>query len=83
MPDSAFRTLVIKHLLSVVSFGCLKKGDLISIALNTAGVPLYFKLDDVQPDPVSVTVDEVIWKFSLFGPGLRRPYSPYFGWPQA
>jgi len=65
MPDSASKTSVIKHLLSVVSFGCLKKGDLISIALNTAGVPLYFKHDDVQPDPVSVTVDDVIWKFSL------------------
>jgi hypothetical protein len=47
-----------QHVVSLLTFGCLKKGDLMSIALNTSGLPLYFKGD-------ASTLEEVIWIFSL------------------
>jgi hypothetical protein len=48
-----------QHLVNVLYLGCLKKGDLISIALNAASIPLYFHHDQ------SMAVEEVVWKFTL------------------
>jgi hypothetical protein len=80
LPDGRATVSAMQHLVSVLSFGCFKKGDLISIALNTAGIPLYFDGEDVQ------CVEEVIWRFTLLalaandlvplvatGPQLRLP----------
>ncbi|KAK4119799.1 hypothetical protein N657DRAFT_693430 [Parathielavia appendiculata] len=80
MPDGRATVSAMQHLISVLSFGILKKGDLISIALNTAGIPLYFDGGDVRH------VEEVIWLFTLLvlaandlvpliaaGPRLRIP----------
>jgi hypothetical protein len=49
----------LQHLINILSFGCLKTRDLLSIALNTAEIPLTFDGEDIQ------CVEEVIWKFSL------------------
>ncbi|KAM7186695.1 hypothetical protein V8F33_011682 [Rhypophila sp. PSN 637] len=47
-----------QHVANIIGFGCLKKGDLMSIALNTAGIPLSFN-GEVSG------VEDVIWMFSL------------------
>ncbi|KAK4215474.1 heterokaryon incompatibility protein-domain-containing protein [Rhypophila decipiens] len=47
-----------QHVSSILAFGCFKKGDLMSIALNTAGIPLSFS-GDVSG------VEDVIWMFSV------------------
>jgi hypothetical protein len=47
-----------QHVVNLFNFGCLKKGDLMSIALNTSGLPLYYKGD-------ASTLEDVIWMFSL------------------
>ncbi|KAH7068387.1 heterokaryon incompatibility protein-domain-containing protein [Paraphoma chrysanthemicola] len=47
-----------QHLVDVLSSGCSRKGDLISIALNMSSIPLYYKGD-------VTTVEDVIWLFSL------------------
>ncbi|KAK3313017.1 heterokaryon incompatibility protein-domain-containing protein, partial [Apodospora peruviana] len=51
-------TSALQHLVNILSFGCFLKGDLMSIALNTSGIPLCFdgKLD---------APDDIIWIFSL------------------
>jgi hypothetical protein len=49
----------LQHLIDILSFGCFKTRDLLSIALNTAEIPLTFDGEDIQ------CVEEVIWKFSL------------------
>ncbi|KAK4135995.1 hypothetical protein BT67DRAFT_229024 [Trichocladium antarcticum] len=59
MPNTNPDESALQHLVSVLSFGCFKKGDLMSIALNTAGIPLYFGGQDVQ------SVEEIIWRYSL------------------
>ncbi|KAK4038626.1 hypothetical protein C8A01DRAFT_37395 [Parachaetomium inaequale] len=59
MPDSDPNASAMQHLVSLLSFGCFKKGDLMSIALNTAGIPLSYAGEDIQ------CVEDVIWKFSL------------------
>ncbi|KAK5653812.1 hypothetical protein OQA88_7970 [Cercophora sp. LCS_1] len=49
-----------EHLASIMDFGCLYKGDLISIALNTSGIPLVFNgQKDVE------TEEDAIWLFSV------------------
>ncbi|KAK4446954.1 hypothetical protein QBC34DRAFT_355891 [Podospora aff. communis PSN243] len=49
-----------EHLASVIQFGCLHKGDLISIALNTSGIPLIFSgQHNVKTD------EDTIWLFSV------------------
>jgi hypothetical protein len=47
-----------EHLVNVPSSGCSRKGDLISIALNTSGIPIYYEGN------VAVMGD-VIWIYSL------------------
>ena len=47
-----------QHVVNIMRFGCFMKGDLMSIALNTSGIPLYFSGN------VS-TVEDVVWIFSL------------------
>jgi hypothetical protein len=47
-----------QHLINILSSRCSKKGDLISIALNTSSIPLYYEGD-------VTTVEDVIWIFSL------------------
>lgn len=47
-----------QHICNIVSSGCLKSGDLISIALNTSSIPLVFT-------GTTTSVEEVIWIFSL------------------
>ncbi|KAM7196279.1 Heterokaryon incompatibility protein (HET) domain containing protein [Naviculisporaceae sp. PSN 640] len=47
-----------QHLIHVLSSGCLKKGDLMSIALNTSGIPLAF-VGELS------AVEDVMWIFSL------------------
>ncbi|KAG7284577.1 hypothetical protein NEMBOFW57_010955 [Staphylotrichum longicolle] len=59
MPDVGSVISTMQHIVSVLSFGCSKGGDLISIALNTAGIPLYFAGNDAQ------SVGKVVWKFTL------------------
>ncbi|KAK4141459.1 uncharacterized protein C8A04DRAFT_14063 [Dichotomopilus funicola] len=59
MPDRGSRVSSMQHLVSVLASECWKKGDLMSIALNTAGIPLYYAGDG------ALCVEEVIWKFSL------------------
>ncbi|KAK3897916.1 heterokaryon incompatibility protein-domain-containing protein [Staphylotrichum tortipilum] len=59
MPDSTSDVSSMQHLVNILSFGCMLKGDLMSIALNTAGIPLSFCGNE------ATTVEEVIWKFSL------------------
>lgn len=48
----------LQHLVSVLQFGCAKLGDLMSIALNTASMPLAFS-GDVK------TAEDVVWMFSM------------------
>ncbi|KAG7293999.1 hypothetical protein NEMBOFW57_004060 [Staphylotrichum longicolle] len=51
---------LMEHLASVLQFGCLNKGDLISIVLNTSGIPLVFcGHHDVK------TEEDAIWIFSV------------------
>jgi hypothetical protein len=50
--------LSIHHLVALLSFGCTKSEDLLSIAMNTAGVPLIFKGN-------GESTEEVIWAFSI------------------
>ncbi|KAK4153782.1 heterokaryon incompatibility protein-domain-containing protein [Chaetomidium leptoderma] len=59
MPNRDEGVSAMQHLVSIMSFGCFKKGDLMSIALNTAGIPLYFDGEDMS------YVEEVVWEFSL------------------
>jgi len=47
-----------QHLVNVLSSKCSRKGDLISIALNTSSIPLYY-------DGEVTTVEDVIWIFSI------------------
>ena len=42
MPERSSDKSPMQHLVSVLSFGCLKKGDLVSIALNTWELPLIY-----------------------------------------
>ncbi|KAH6844508.1 hypothetical protein B0I37DRAFT_295593, partial [Chaetomium sp. MPI-CAGE-AT-0009] len=58
LPDVNPGVTPMQHLVSVLSANCFKKGDLMSIALNTASIPLYYAGEDIQ------SVEEVIWKFS-------------------
>ncbi|KAK4225286.1 heterokaryon incompatibility protein-domain-containing protein [Podospora fimiseda] len=60
VPDHTFGVSPLQHLVSVASLACLKKGDLISIALNTAGIPLFFDGNEHVN-----TVEDVKWMFSL------------------
>lgn len=46
------------HLVNIMQFGCAKHGDLMSIALNTASVPLAFAGE-------ASTTEDVVWMFSL------------------
>ena len=48
----------LQHLTNVLSSGCSRKGDLISIALNISSIPLYYEGD-------VTAVEDVIWIFSL------------------
>ncbi|KFY47142.1 hypothetical protein V495_02079 [Pseudogymnoascus sp. VKM F-4514 (FW-929)] len=59
MPDASTNVSPLQHLVSILSFGCVNNGDLLSIALNTAKIPVNFDGQDIQ------YVEEVIWKFSL------------------
>ncbi|KFY32521.1 hypothetical protein V493_00111 [Pseudogymnoascus sp. VKM F-4281 (FW-2241)] len=59
MPDAGTNVSPLQHLVSILSFGCVNNGDLLSIALNTAKIPVNFDGQDIQ------YVEEVIWKFSL------------------
>ncbi|KAK3988742.1 heterokaryon incompatibility protein-domain-containing protein [Cladorrhinum sp. PSN332] len=59
MPDKTDGVSPLQHLISVVSFGCFRKGDLMSIALNTAGIPLFFDGEEVH------SVEDIKWMFSL------------------
>ncbi|KAK4096390.1 hypothetical protein N658DRAFT_362154 [Parathielavia hyrcaniae] len=61
MPDDRPTVSAMQHFVSVLPFGILKKGDLISIALNTAAIPLYFKYDGEDER----SVEDVILKFTL------------------
>ncbi|KAM7220118.1 hypothetical protein V8F06_004446 [Rhypophila decipiens] len=47
-----------QHVANILAFGCLKKRDIMSIALNTAGIPLAFSGDVLG-------VEDVVWMFSL------------------
>lgn len=59
MPEGPWeKTSPMQHLMSILKFGCFKQGDLMSIALNTSGVPLAFTGDDTP-------LRDVIWMFSL------------------
>lgn len=58
LPDQGKTVSDMQHLVSLLSFGCQKTGDLISIALNTAGVPLVHNRE-------IATLEDVIWIFSL------------------
>ncbi|KAK1833415.1 hypothetical protein QBC39DRAFT_401229 [Podospora conica] len=59
MPESDPDASAMQHLVSVLSSGCFMKADLMSIALNTAGIPLFYTGEDIH------CVEDVIWKFSL------------------
>jgi hypothetical protein len=48
----------LQHLTNVLSSGCSRKGDLISIALNISSIPLYYEGN-------VTAVEDVIWIFSL------------------
>ncbi|KAK4176553.1 heterokaryon incompatibility protein-domain-containing protein [Triangularia setosa] len=50
---------LLQHMTHVLSFGCLKKGDLLCIALNTVGIPLFYDGKDVR------SIEEIIWMASL------------------
>ncbi|KAK4120713.1 hypothetical protein N657DRAFT_674114 [Parathielavia appendiculata] len=80
LPERRVTVSAMQHLVTILPFDCLKKGDLMSIALNTAGIPLYFDGSGCQ------TVQEVIWTFTvlvlaandlvplvMLGPPLRVP----------
>ncbi|KAH7024532.1 uncharacterized protein B0I36DRAFT_331589 [Microdochium trichocladiopsis] len=58
LPDTSPDCSAMQHLVSILSFGCSFKGDLMSIALNTSSIPLVFR-GSVD------TVEDVIWMFSL------------------
>lgn len=47
-----------QHVVNILRFGCFMKGDLMSIALNTLGTPLYFSGN-------VTTTEDVVWIFSL------------------
>ncbi|KAJ4286359.1 hypothetical protein N0V88_008065 [Collariella sp. IMI 366227] len=59
MPDVGQTDSALQHLVSILAFGCFLKRDLISIALNTGGIPLSFDGEDIQ------CVEEAIWRFAL------------------
>lgn len=59
LPNTGPDDSAMQHLVNLLSFGCFKKGDLISIALNTAGIPLCYGGGDIQ------CVEDIIWIFSL------------------
>ncbi|KAK4205566.1 heterokaryon incompatibility protein-domain-containing protein [Triangularia verruculosa] len=61
MPGANNNDSLLQHMVHVFSFGCLKKGDLICIALNTAGIPLSYDGHDVG------STEEMIWMASLLG----------------
>lgn len=59
-PYGNANTSLMQHLASILPFGCFKKGDLISIALNTSGLPLFFRgHGEIN------TEEDVIWVFSV------------------
>ncbi|KAK4466233.1 heterokaryon incompatibility protein-domain-containing protein [Cladorrhinum samala] len=58
LPRNESSVSALQQLASIQSFGCTMKEDLISIALNTAGIPISFK-QKLQ------SVEDVIWNFSL------------------
>ncbi|KAB5542785.1 heterokaryon incompatibility protein-domain-containing protein, partial [Coniochaeta sp. 2T2.1] len=58
MPDAVSSRSPMQHLVSILSFGCKFKGDLVSIALNTWELPLLY-------DGVISTVEDAIVTFSL------------------
>jgi len=53
-------TCLMEHLASILQFGCFHKGDLVSIALNTSGIPLCFHGQDQIK-----TEEDIIWVFSI------------------
>ncbi|KAK0669843.1 hypothetical protein QBC41DRAFT_318965 [Cercophora samala] len=59
MPGADRGDSLLQHIVHVLSFGCLKKGDLLCIALNTAGIPLFYAGKDIN------STEEVIWIASL------------------
>ncbi len=65
MPDSSPHVSAMQHLVSILPFACLEKGDLMSIALNTAGIPLSYDHRGAECKAKPTSVEEVIWKFSL------------------
>ncbi|OIW27110.1 hypothetical protein CONLIGDRAFT_672521 [Coniochaeta ligniaria NRRL 30616] len=58
LPERDNSSSPMQHLVSVLSFGCQKKGDLVSIALNTWEIPLLY-------DGEINTVEHAILVFSL------------------
>ncbi|KAK4184207.1 heterokaryon incompatibility protein-domain-containing protein [Podospora australis] len=59
MPNEDPSASAMQHLVSILSMGCFFKGDLMSISLNTAGIPLFFDGKEAY------TLEDVIWMFSL------------------
>ncbi|KAJ1323293.1 HET domain-containing protein [Microdochium nivale] len=60
MPERSDACSAMQHLVSILSFGCLYRGDLISIALNTSGIPLVF----LGASKVR-SVGDAVWMFAL------------------
>jgi hypothetical protein len=58
VPESLSDISIIQHLVSILSFQCGHKQDLISIALNTSGIPLSF-IGSLS------AVEDIIWTFSI------------------
>ncbi|KAK0744777.1 heterokaryon incompatibility protein-domain-containing protein, partial [Apiosordaria backusii] len=59
LPGANSNESLLQHMISVFSFGCLMKGDLVCIALNTAAIPLFYDGKDI------CSIEEVIWMASL------------------
>ncbi|KAH7010905.1 uncharacterized protein B0I36DRAFT_389804 [Microdochium trichocladiopsis] len=57
-PERGAACSAMQHLVSIMSFGCTFKGDLMSIALNTSSIPLVFRGS-------AECVEDVIWMFAL------------------
>ncbi|VUC24119.1 unnamed protein product [Clonostachys rosea] len=57
VPEDLSDVSIMQHLIKILSFQCCHKQDLISIALNTSGIPLSF-IGNLS------TVEDIIWIFS-------------------
>ncbi|CAG9981308.1 unnamed protein product [Clonostachys byssicola] len=58
VPESLSDISMMQHLVSILSFQCCHKQDLIAIALNTSGIPLSFTGN-------LSAVEDIIWTFSI------------------